>query len=170
MPGDVEKLGDLDKKLLRHAASGISPDENSKRIGGVLSPAKVVLRIHELLASPDSYLSIPQQIQLQLREMRGVYDELRDRYLDDKNAKVLLDYSMSIIRTLKDLQAQNDVDVNTYNAAVGRAMGQAFDIAIATMGGMLCAKYNIPAEEWAAAKRDALEAAQAEVIKRQVES
>lgn len=168
MPGDVEKVGDLDKKVLKLAAEGHAPEEISRRIGGVLSPAKTVLHIHKLLATPDSYLSAPQQIQLQLREMRDVYSELRDHYTDEKNAKTLLDYSKAIISTIQDLQTRNDVDVNSYNAAVGRAMAQTYDIALAHIGGAL--RDKIDPEEWATLKREALEVAQAEVIKRQVEA
>lgn len=165
---DVQRVGDLDRRILEYAAIGHSPDEISRMLGHVLSPAKVAIRTHQLLESPDNWLSIPEQINLNLRMLRETLSELRSRYLDLDNAKVQLTYMKEISAQLEKIQSSNRQDLDTYNQMVGRAMVAAYDIALAHIGGVL--RDRIEPEEWSALKREALEVAQAEVARRQVEA
>lgn len=163
----ADEQGGLDRKILQFAAAGNSPEEISRKIGNVLPPTKVALRIHKLIDSPDEYLSIPQQIRLNLQMMRDTLGELNSRYLDDANAKTRLAYMKEIAGSLERLQKTNDTDMELYSANVGRAMAAAYDIALAHIGGRLGDR--VPIEEWAVLKREALEVAQGEVAKKQLE-
>ena len=45
--------GSVDEQLIAYAVMDLSPEEISGRIGGVLSPARVRLRVNDLLTSGD---------------------------------------------------------------------------------------------------------------------
>jgi hypothetical protein len=162
--------GTLNTTILKHAASGLSPEEISARIGHVLSPAKVALHVKKLIASSDDYLSIPEQIRLNLQAMRATLGTLQAQYLDKDNAKIRLAYFQAVAKELDRLQKTNDQDYEMYTASVGRAMAAAYDLAMTHAGGRVIGRTEpITLEEWSAIKRESLEIAAAEVAKRQLE-
>ena len=160
--------GQLDQEILKLAAAGQSPEQIAQSgLGGQIgNPAKVAIYIKKLISSPDEYLSIPEQIRLNLQAMRRTLGEIQSQHLTDDNAKIRLSYFQSIAKELDRLQKTNEQDVQAYSATVGRAMAAAYDIALAHIGGRLGDRVSI--EEWGQLKREALEVAQGEVAKRQL--
>ena len=164
----ADERGATDRKILKLAAEGKSPEAISAALGHVISPPQVAVRVHYLVESADEYLSIPQQIRLNLQAMRSVLGEIQDQYLTDDNAKIRLSYFQAIAKHLETLQKTNDQDLSVYSENVGRAMVAAYDIALAHIGGRIADR--VPVEEFTALKREALEVAQGEVARRQIES
>lgn len=160
-------LGKLDREVLELASTGLSPEAIAGKFNGAIgNPAKVAVHIKRLISSPDEYLSIPEQIRLNLQMMRLTLGELSTQYLDNDSAKVRLSYFQAISKELDRLQKTNDQDLETYSVNVGRAMAQAYDIAMAHFVGRLADR--IPLEELQQLKREALEVAQGEVAKKQL--
>ena len=153
------------------AASGASPEDIAAHYKGSIGNApKVAVYIKRLISSPDEYLSLPEQIRLNLQAMRSTLGELQSQYLDNDSAKVRLSYFQAIAKELDRLQKTNDHDMETYSANVGRAMARAYDIALAHIGGRLVGREEpLTIEDFADLKREALEVAQGEVAKKQLE-
>lgn len=99
----IDSIGDLDERILR-LADHMSPEEISRDIGGVLSPARVHNRIKDILKRRN-WLDAIEQEELILWKMRRILGELEQRYLDNDNAKIQLTYLKSIKEMLAERRA-----------------------------------------------------------------
>lgn len=157
-------LSGIDDKVLS-LADRLSPEEISREIGGVLSPAGVRVRLNHLLRERD-WLESTQKEQLILRRMNKVIDELEDRTKYDlDSAKVLLQYLKASADRLDKRNAAREIDLNTLYGNQAKIMARAYDIALAHMRGAL--RGEIEAAVWDEAAREALMYARAELEKHQ---
>lgn len=156
----------VDQMILSHADSS-SPEEISKMLGGMISPAKVAAHTQALLKSKD-WLTQTQEEQLVLWELRRTLLQLKDRFMDADMAKVRLAYLKEISARLDKRSGALEVDLNTLYANQGRIMGQAYDIALTFIKGAF--REEIDAAKWDEVKGEALRHAQAELAKYEVEA
>lgn len=159
----MAERANVDDTILRYADS-MSPEEISRLLGGVISPATVAARTQTLLTAKD-WLSEAQEDQLVTLRMKQLVNDL----LDSKYAQ---DYKYMDIR-LKALTALGDrldkrrqattVDLNTLYGNQGAIMARAYDIALSYMRGVF--KELIDADLWDETAREALVVAQSEILK-----
>lgn len=138
MGSELESRSALDSKLLANARK--SPAEIAEITG---LPAEVVAeRISVLLESRD-WLSDRQQERLLLEEIADLKDMVMDRvrFADEKDfagiANVALRTLKLISERLDSRRKLVDADINEITAAQARVFGQAFDLALAHVVGVL---------------------------------
>lgn len=151
----------VDATILTHASSS-SPEDISKMLGGMISPAKVAAHTQTLLKSKD-WLTQVQEEQLVLWELRQTLVQLKDKFLDVDNAKLRLAFLKEIAGRLDKRSSANEVDLNTLYANQGRIMGQAYDIALTYIRAAF--REEIDPEKWDEVKGEALRHAQRELAK-----
>lgn len=125
-----------DDIIIELAAADLSAEEISRRIGGVITPARVMLRTRELLKAGD-WLDLAQKEQALLRILHMNVMEMREEALTVDSAKLQLAYIKEILERLDKRRATTDENLNTYNANVGRQIGSIVDEALAYMQGAL---------------------------------
>lgn len=159
-------LSGIDDKVLS-LADRLSPEEISREIGGVLSPAGVRVRLKHLLGARD-WLEAVEQEQLILRRMNKVIDELEGQTRHNLDAaKVLLQYLKASADRLDKRAAAREIDLNTYHVNVGREMARVYDIALGYIKGAL--REEIDPLLWDEVAREALTHARAELAKKAVD-
>lgn len=163
--GGTTELSKLDEKLLLLAGTH-SPEEISREIGGVLSPARVAVQIEKLLKSRD-WLSLAQQDALITYKLGRILNNLEAQYQDLDAMKA----QVQVLRALSDrLDKRNSAtqsDLNSYNANVGRQLGHVVDLTLTYMKGAL--RESVDAEAWDALVSDAMALAWSEIQKKQIE-
>lgn len=114
------KLSEIDAVIVRYADS-MSPAQISFKIEGRLSPEQVMVRIGQLLDSPD-WLTSAQQDQLVTLKMRQLVVELEEMPRTTRNAEVLLRGLEAVGTRLEKRQAATTQDLTQLYAFQGVAM------------------------------------------------
>jgi hypothetical protein len=114
------KLSEIDAVIVRYADS-MSPAAISFKIEGRLSPEQVMVRIGQLLDSPD-WLTTAQQDQLVTLKMRQLVAELEEMPRTTRNAEVLLRGLEAVGARLEKRQAATTQDLTQLYAFQGVAM------------------------------------------------
>ncbi len=156
----------VDDLILQYVDSH-SPEAISQMLGGVVSPARIRLRAQELVRTAD-WLTEAEQDKVVMLKLRRVLAELEGRYLDVDNAKLRLAFLREIGGRLEKRRAATDTDLNTLYANQGRIMGRIFDMALSYMSGAF--REQIDPVRWAAAKKEALKHANAELQKYELDA
>lgn len=172
MSGEVEKVSRsrsaLDEKLLRLAR--LSPVEIGEQTG--LEPAVVAARVAELLESRD-WLSDRQEERLLLVEAASLKDRALSA-LDGVEGSEFAQVANVVLRSMK-LMAERldarrklvDADLDRISSAHARMFGEAFDVALSHVVGVL--GEGLDSEVVDAAVADGLRAAGELLSKRVVE-
>lgn len=167
--GEVSKFGrelSIDDQLIMGAARGLSPEDISREIGEVMTPARVMVRTRELLRSGD-WLEQKEQEQALLTTLRNRVYELQKR--DDLDSiKVQASIIKDLLAQLDKRQKANETDLNTYNANVGRQLGHVVDLALTYVRGSF--RDQIEPTRWAEVIQEAMVMAASEIEKKQVEA
>ncbi len=171
----VERGRSLDDVLIELSAAGRSPLEISQRIGGVLTPEQVAVRVNQVLAAPDWLTEAQQErallqlVRINLLDLRAKVEGERvtlDQYHD--SVKIQLAYVDRIFDRYNRRAAATEEELNTYNANVGRQLGRVVDLVLSYMRGAL--RDEIDAAEWDRLVHDAMEVARVEIASKQIEA
>ena len=168
MTTDIAQNG-LDEKLLRWA-DHMSPEQISEKLGGTLSPAKVRLRIEELVGT-TFWLDDAKREQITLWKMHRLLERIENMIgaeFDLDNMKLQLATLKEIGNRLDKRRAALDVDLERYDRNVALEMVRVFDLSMAYLKGAL--RGDIDPDHWDQAVRDALMHAQAEVMKKAIDA
>ncbi|UOE45978.1 hypothetical protein [Agromyces larvae] len=160
-------ISEIDRQILQLQVSGVTPEEMSRRLRGTVSPARIILRLHELANSGD-YLTALQQKRLDILFIREMLGELRSRYLDVDHAKVILSLIKEVMAQEDKMLATTEHDLNTYNEAIGQQLGRVVDSSLAYMKGAL--REKVDPELWDSLIVEAMQHAQAEILRHQIEA
>lgn len=109
----------LDRDILRMAASRASYAEISRAINNELSPSEVAVRVDELLNARDQLTNAQQRLLL-IDELHELKDKLREMVVDNS----ALDHASTLLRTLQVIGDRLDkerVDVRTEMEQIRRA-------------------------------------------------
>jgi hypothetical protein len=117
---NFNKLSEIDAVLIRYADS-MSPAQIAFKLEGRLSPEQVMVRIGQLLDSPD-WLTTAQQDQLVTLKMRQLVAELEEMPRTTRNAEVLLRGLEAVGSRLEKRQAATTQDLTQLYAFQGVAM------------------------------------------------
>ncbi len=153
----------LDDQLIMGAARDLSPEDVSREIGGIMSPARVMIRTRELLRSPD-FLDEKQKEQALLLVLRNRIYELQNAK-DLDSIKVQASLIKDLLTQIDKRSKANEHDLNTFNANVGRWLGHVVDLVLTYMRGAM--REDIDLEKWDASIEEALVMATNEIAKRQ---
>lgn len=160
----------IDDALLQAAVLGLSAEETSTRIGGILSPARVMIRTREMLAG-GNWLEDAERERAILRLLEKNLIELNNTFLDMDNAKVQLAYAKELFGRLDKRMAATETDLTTYDENVGRQMGHVVDIVLAYVGGRVVGRTEaITPDEWRGLIEEGMEMARYEIGTKQVEA
>ena len=157
------KLSDIDALIVRYADS-MSPAQIAFKLQGAMSPEQVMVRIGQLLDSPD-WLTNAQQDQLVTLKMRQLVVELEEMPRTTRNAEVLLRGLEAVGDRLDKRRAATEEDLSQLYAFQGTVMVDAIEKALAHMRGALTGANKISALEWDTALAQAMLFAQMEVAK-----
>lgn len=126
------KLGrgrSVDDALLEAAVIGLSAEETSERIGGILSPARVRMRTREMLSAGD-WLDALEQERAILKLAQKNLAALNKQALSLDSAKVQLSYVREILERLEKRKRAADEDLDRLYQAQARIMSQAIALAL----------------------------------------
>jgi hypothetical protein len=151
----------IDDKILQ-LADNHSPEEISRALGGVISPAKVAAHTQTLLKSKN-WLTAAQEDALISYKMKRILLTLEGRFMDNDNFSARLKLLKEIGGRLDKRETAKDADLNKLYNNQGRIMGQVVDLALTFMKGAL--RKEIDADQWDALVQEALRNAQAEIAK-----
>lgn len=164
MSEEVE-LSRIDQTILRYADSE-SPEEISARFNGAITPERVAAQAKKLLADAN-WLTAAEQEELVIRRMRKIVADMEGAYQDLDTQKAQIAALESIAKRLDKRRENIQIDLETYDANVGREMARGYDIALGFMKGAL--RDEIDPEVWDSIAKDALIHAGQEVMKKAVE-
>lgn len=119
---------DLDTKMLS-LADHMSPEAISRELGGVISPARVAVRVKELLTS-SNWLTDYEQEQLVIDKMRKILRKLDERYLDLDNAKVQLQLLRAVAERLDKRRSATQDELNSLHANHAQLLYECLQILI----------------------------------------
>lgn len=168
MSGEVvsSKFGrelSIDDQLIMGAARGMTPEDISREINGILTPARVMVRTRELLKAPD-WLTRAQQEQSLLIVLRNRVHQLqRESGLDA--IKVQAGIIKDLLGQLDKQYERTEADLNSYSQNVGRQLGHVVDLVLTYMRGAM--REEIDLEKWDASIEEALVLAASEIEKKQ---
>jgi hypothetical protein len=165
----IDHLGkgmSIDDALIEGAVLDLSPEEISARLGGVLSPARVMVRTRELLRSND-WLTEAEKERALLRTLQERVQELR-RANDLDSIKAQFVIVKELLAQIQKRQLATDDQLATYNTNVGRELGRIVDLTLTYMKGAL--RNEIEPQRWDDLVQEALIMAQNEIAKKQVEA
>lgn len=169
MTADELATSDLDVQILK-LADHSTPEQIAATLGGVLTPARVRLRLSEMLES-NNWPSDAQREQLTLWKMNRLLSRIENMIgadFDLNNLKLQLATLKEIGNRLDKRRAATEVDLNTYHRNVAMEMVRVYDIALAYIKGAL--REQVDPAKWDEAARDALLHAREEVMKKAIES
>lgn len=153
----------IDDQLILGAARGLSPEDISREIGGIVTPARVMVRTRELLRA-DNWLEEKEKEQALLIILRNrVYDLQQSR--DNDSIKLQASLIKDLLTQLGQREKANQEDLNTYSMNVGRQLGRVVDLVLTYMRGAM--REEIDPAKWDSSIEEALVLAQAEIEKRQ---
>lgn len=164
---DVSRYGrelSIDDQLIQGAARGLSAEDISRDIGGILTPARVMVRTRELLKAGD-WLEDKEQEQALLIVLRNRVHDLRNA-TDLDSIKVQANIIKELLAQLDKRAKSNTADLNTYNANVGRHLGHVVDLVLSYMRGAFHKQIDV--EQWDERIQEALVIAANEIEKKQV--
>lgn len=151
--------------ILRYGDSR-SLEELSAMLGGILSPAEVGAHAQKLLSSRN-WLTAAQKDQAVTLKMQDLLTELEDLGnggLDrDKILGLRLRALKEIGARLDRRRAATEVDLNTYDANVGRVIGRVVDQTLSYMKGAL--REKVDPDLWDSLVIEAMRDARAEIAK-----
>lgn len=159
----------LDAKMLS-MADYMSPEQISQKLGGTISPARVRLRLGELLEQSD-WVTEAQREKLLVRRLHIVLSSIESRpgsEWDLDGLKVQLATLKELGNRLDKRAARTDVDLETWDRNVAMEMARVYDLALAFLKGAL--RSEIDPDRWDELAREALDHAQAELMKKAVEA
>ncbi|GAA4481784.1 hypothetical protein [Microbacterium panaciterrae] len=139
--------GSVEEQIIVYAAMKLSPEDISERIGGALTPARVRLRVKELLQEGDWLEDAEAEkalLTIALRQIGDIQQIAGSKDLEA--AKVLLTYLKDVLDRLEKRQSKLTTNLNTYNQNVGRQLGHVVDLALTYMKGAL--RESVDAEKW----------------------
>jgi transcription initiation factor IIE alpha subunit len=122
---------ELDEKILLKA-DHMSPEEISRALGGVISPAKVAVRIKELIKSRN-WLTDYEEEQVVLWKMKrivGKLEEATHNHLDLDSAKVLINALKAIAERLDKRRAATQEELTSLHANQAQIMFEAIKVLI----------------------------------------
>lgn len=157
----------VDDQLIELAAMEISAEEISRRLGGAITPARVRQRVSDLLTAGD-WLTDVQKERALIRILHMNLMAMRGEELNADNAKLQLQYANVLLDRLDKRQAVTSQQLETYNANVGRTLGEVVIHALAYMKGALSAE--IDAQRWDLLVEDAMLSARQAIAAKQVDS
>ena len=155
----------LDDALLDGAVLGLSPEQISDRIGGVLTPARVAIKLRELL-SASNWLEDAERERAVLHLLERKLVEL-NKFNDLDTAKLVLAYGKELLVNLNKRKAVVEDQLLTYDRNVGQQLGHVVDLALGYMQGAL--REKVDPETWDRTKQEALALAWREIQSKQVE-
>lgn len=166
---DVSRFGrelSIDDQLIMGAARDLSAEEMSREIGGILSPARVMVRTRELLRS-GNWLEEKEKEQALLLVLRNrVYELQTAKDLD--SIKVQASIIKELLGQLDKRSKSNEHDLTTYSRNVGAALGRVVDETLAYMKGAF--RDQIDHQKWDEAIKEALLMASIRIEEKQVEA
>lgn len=169
MAGEVSKFGrelSIDDQLIMGAANGLSPEDISRSIGGILTPARVMVRTRELLKAGD-WLEDKEQEQALLIVLRNRVAELQNSK-DLDSIKVQTSIIKELLAQIEKRSKSNAADLNTYSRNVGAVLGRVVDETLAYMKGAF--REEIDHQKWDEAIKEALLMASVRIGENQVEA
>jgi hypothetical protein len=156
----------IDDQLIGGAARGLSAEDMSRELGGIMSPARVMVRTRELLRAGD-WLEEKEQEQALLIVLRNrVYELQKSNDLD--SIKVQASIIKDLLTQLDKRQKANETDLTTYNANVGRQLGHVVDLVLTYVRGSF--RDQIEPDRWIEVIQEAMVMAAAEIEKKQIEA
>lgn len=164
MPPEVV-LSQIDRTILRYCDSE-SAEEISRRLGGVITPERVAAQKTVLLTS-RKWIDAAEQDELVLYRLRQILAAFEGQTLDNDNAMVQLRFLKEIGNRLDKRREATQVDLETYDLNVARAMTEAYNIALGYMKGAL--RGEIDPDVWDELAREALAHAGQEVTQKAIE-
>lgn len=165
----VGRASSVDDKILRLAVEGLSPEEISRKLDGLVSPARVVLRTEDILKRGD-WLSDAQQERALLRVMQKNLSDLQSdlNVVSDPNLyKISLEYIKELQKRFDKRSNEIDVQVDRYNRNVGVIMGRVVDKALSYMKGAL--RREVDPDRWDELVEEALVMARNDIAQHEVE-
>lgn len=150
----VDRVKSVDDQILELAAMELSPLEISRRLGGIVNPAQVRLRVDELTKSA-TWLTAIQQEHALLSILRTNLLEMRSQALDADNAKLQHQYVETLLKRADRRQEVTKNQLETYDANVGAQLGAVVDEALAYMKGAF--REEIDPLKWEATVGEAME-------------
>lgn len=166
---DVSRFGrelSIDDQLIMGAARDLSAEEMSREIGGILSPARVMVRTRELLRS-GNWLEEKEKEQALLLVLRNrVYELQTAKDLD--SIKVQASIIKELLGQLDKRSKSNEHDLTTYSRNVGAVLGRVVDETLAYMKGAF--RDQIDHQKWDEAIKEALLMASMRIEEKQVEA
>lgn len=151
------EISPRDMALLRLASDGKSGAEMQAETG--VTAAFAVLRVKEILRERDVWTEIErrQLLMEELYRLKNKIDKQSENFIDDKNAKVLLDVILAI-DTVMDKQAQiTDEQLMKITQAQAQAMMGLIEAGFARAKELLAAEYPaVPVQEIEQAFNDGL--------------
>lgn len=170
MPQEMEirRSDSVNDRIIIYTVEGLSPEAISEKIDGVMSPAKVRLRVRELLKETDWLDNAEQEVAL-IRVMRRNLAQLQrllEEGIDTEVMKTSLSYIKSILERMDKQQSNTEAKLDQYNANVGRTIGRVVDLSLTYMKGAV--RDQIDGDEWDVLVREALQSARMEIEKYQV--
>ncbi|MGO2150882.1 MAG: hypothetical protein ACTH32_06730 [Microbacterium gubbeenense] len=164
---ELRRSDSINDKLIRLTVEGLSAERISAELDGIMPPAKVRLRVDELLKETDWLNNAQQEVAL-IRVMRRNLSQLQaflEDGIDGDAMKISLSYIESILKRMDKQQEGTQAKLDEYNANVGRLIGRVVDQALTYMKGAL--RQQVDGDEWDVLVRDALRAARIEIEKHQ---
>lgn len=158
----------IDDKLILYTVEGDSPERISERLGNVIEPARVRMRVRELLKSED-WLTVAEQEVALLRVLRKnlvkIQDFLSENGVDEAALNLTLSYTKELLARGDKRMSSTQVKLDQYNANVGRTIGHVVDLALTYMKGAL--RSEVDPAKWDQLVKEALLMAQTEIEKKQ---
>lgn len=150
----VDRVKSVDDQILELAAMELSPLEISRRLGGIVNPAQVRLRVDELTKGAN-WLSAIQQEHALLSILRTNLLEMRDKSFDVDIMKLQHQYVDTLLKRADRRQEVTKNQLETYDANVGAQLGAVVDEALAYMKGAL--REEVDPVKWDALVGEAME-------------
>jgi len=150
----LNRAKSVDDQLLELAAMEFSPEEISRRMGGIINPAQVRLKVDELTKN-GNWLTAVQQEHALLSMLRTNLMEMRSETFDLDNIKLQHTYVETLLKRADRRQEITASQLETYDANVGAQLGAVVDAALSYMKGAL--REEVDAAKWDALVAEALE-------------
>ncbi|MEV5068868.1 hypothetical protein MRBLMI12_000424 [Microbacterium sp. LMI12-1-1.1] len=125
----------IDDALLNGAVLELSAEAISERIGGILSPPRVMLRLRELLSGGTRLddLEHERAVMMLLEKNLIALQNLPQK--GSEEYRVLLSYAKALFDRMDKRKASIQAELNTYDQNVGRQLGHVVDLAMGYLRG-----------------------------------
>lgn len=146
---------------------GLSAEEMSERIGGALTPARVLVRLRQMFTGGTRLEDAERELAI-LRLLERTLINLTKMDLDKDVATVMLRYSKELLDRLGARRKLAEEDIQSHSAAVGRELGHVVDLVLVFMKGAL--REQVDPAKWDELVLDAMAMAQLEIEKHQIDA